>query len=359
MAIGVQEADVWQAADAILQTGDQPTIERVRLYLGRGSPNTVGPHLKAWFRSLGPRLGSGGGQTSPTPDNVAQAAQQFWDLALATAQAQWQETVAEERRALALAQDALATDRQSLQAEQKRLDQRETDLKAAIYSAREQAAAAQDRANTLAAQLQQSDTRADALSTEVARAAERERALQERLHETQARHREEFAVAQARHASHERRWLNDLDGQRQAVKKLQEELDHTRKAVQLRETAHQEALAQAAASQQLTEDALAVARDELSHSQRLLAEREQLSHALETQLALAHASAASLQQNLQERIAELNQRVAEQGAQLRIKDEQIGSQTQTITQLQAQLLAAVQTISATTKEADSGKKSSS
>jgi hypothetical protein len=46
MAIGVQQEDVWAAADALLRAGEQPTIERVRQHLGRGSPNTVGPHLK-------------------------------------------------------------------------------------------------------------------------------------------------------------------------------------------------------------------------------------------------------------------------------------------------------------------------
>ena len=53
---GIQEADVFEAADALLAEGKRPTIERVRLKIGRGSPNTVSPMLERWFETLGERL---------------------------------------------------------------------------------------------------------------------------------------------------------------------------------------------------------------------------------------------------------------------------------------------------------------
>jgi hypothetical protein len=53
---GIQEADVFEAADALLAEGKRPTIERVRLKIGRGSPNTVSPMLERWFATLGERL---------------------------------------------------------------------------------------------------------------------------------------------------------------------------------------------------------------------------------------------------------------------------------------------------------------
>jgi hypothetical protein len=53
---GVQEHQVWEAADMLLIEGQRPTIERVRQKLGGGSPNTVSPMLERWFSSLGPRL---------------------------------------------------------------------------------------------------------------------------------------------------------------------------------------------------------------------------------------------------------------------------------------------------------------
>lgn len=54
---GVQQEDVWGAADALVAEGLRPTIERVRQKIGRGSPNTVSPILDAWFATLGSRLG--------------------------------------------------------------------------------------------------------------------------------------------------------------------------------------------------------------------------------------------------------------------------------------------------------------
>ena len=82
---GVQEADVWAAADALLAEGQKPTIEKVRLHMGRGSPNTVAPMLDAWFSTLGARLGLNQ-QTqelrNSVPNEVLEAAQLLWSHAL-------------------------------------------------------------------------------------------------------------------------------------------------------------------------------------------------------------------------------------------------------------------------------------
>ena len=42
---GVGFEDIAGAADALLDAGERPTTERVRGFLGRGSPNTIGPLL--------------------------------------------------------------------------------------------------------------------------------------------------------------------------------------------------------------------------------------------------------------------------------------------------------------------------
>lgn len=85
MTRGITENDVWLACDALLLEGARPTIERVRQKIGRGSPNTVSPHLDAWFKSLGARIKDPGAFSSPPelPDPVQQAAKHFWDVALA------------------------------------------------------------------------------------------------------------------------------------------------------------------------------------------------------------------------------------------------------------------------------------
>ena len=81
---GVQMEEVWAAADAVLALGERPTIERVRLQLGRGSPNTVGPMLDGWFGSLAGRLQAPGdpaeGPTDaeiPLPGPVMRASEGF------------------------------------------------------------------------------------------------------------------------------------------------------------------------------------------------------------------------------------------------------------------------------------------
>ncbi|MCH3703382.1 DNA-binding protein, partial [Campylobacter lari] len=83
MATGITELDVWRASDALLLEGARPTIERVRQKIGRGSPNTVSPHLESWFRSLGARIQDPGAFAAPAavPEPVAQAAAHFWESA--------------------------------------------------------------------------------------------------------------------------------------------------------------------------------------------------------------------------------------------------------------------------------------
>src|SRR6478735_12502674 len=84
---GIQEAQVWEAADVLLHEGLRPTIERVRQKIGSGSPNTVSPMLERWFATLGKRLeGRGGtslvdGEAQKLPLAMIQAAQQIWDVA--------------------------------------------------------------------------------------------------------------------------------------------------------------------------------------------------------------------------------------------------------------------------------------
>ena len=85
MARGISETDVWNACDALLLEGARPTIERVRLKIGSGSPNTVSPFLETWFRHLVGRIKDPGAFSAPSsvPDPVQQAANHFWEAALA------------------------------------------------------------------------------------------------------------------------------------------------------------------------------------------------------------------------------------------------------------------------------------
>lgn len=55
-SLKVSQESVAREADRLVATGQRPTIERIRLALGGGSPNTIAPFLNKWFEELGQRL---------------------------------------------------------------------------------------------------------------------------------------------------------------------------------------------------------------------------------------------------------------------------------------------------------------
>jgi hypothetical protein len=97
---GVTFADVSSAADQLVAAGERPSTERVRLALGRGSPNTIAPLLERWWTQLMQRLHAR--EALPgVPDEVAAAFAHAWAAALAAGQAHAEGLVAPERAALA------------------------------------------------------------------------------------------------------------------------------------------------------------------------------------------------------------------------------------------------------------------
>src|ERR1700683_2759793 len=81
-ARGVRQSDVSHAADALLRTGDRPSVEKIRTKLGGGSPNTINPLLDAWWKSLGARLDSGPAALHRIPESVVHIAEALWIQAL-------------------------------------------------------------------------------------------------------------------------------------------------------------------------------------------------------------------------------------------------------------------------------------
>ncbi|MBF2944954.1 DNA-binding protein, partial [Pseudomonas aeruginosa] len=98
MAVGVPETDVFAAADAVLARGERPTVERVRLELGRGSPARVGALLDQWWALLAQRL-RGETRLPALPAEVSQAFVAVWQQAILLAQGVAEQALAE-RRAL-------------------------------------------------------------------------------------------------------------------------------------------------------------------------------------------------------------------------------------------------------------------
>lgn len=87
MAQGITESDVHSAADALVDAGERPTIDRIRAYLGTGSPNTVTRWLETWWQGLGQRLQAQRARLAvpEAPDAVAELAGELWRLALESA----------------------------------------------------------------------------------------------------------------------------------------------------------------------------------------------------------------------------------------------------------------------------------
>ena len=66
--------DMFQAADGLLLESQRSTIDRIRMRLGRGSPNTIQEHLDRWWLKLGSRLKDIPGREIPGVPGDAAAA---------------------------------------------------------------------------------------------------------------------------------------------------------------------------------------------------------------------------------------------------------------------------------------------
>lgn len=221
---GVQQEDVWGAADLLIAEGLRPTIERVRQKIGRGSPNTVSPMLEGWFATLGPRLGvsherkRAAGEGWPEP--VQQAIMQLWDSAQSSAREAAQ-------RDLQSAQSTLDAERATLAAQQQVLLKKEHDLSAKLLAADELLAVMRGQVGDLTGRLKQADSKLakqdDDLRALRLRLADLEnlRLTDQQRHEAQeANHAAERQRLEDRSNQAERRLMTELDRDRQELKRL-------------------------------------------------------------------------------------------------------------------------------------------
>ncbi|MFV3332754.1 DNA-binding protein [Pseudomonas sp. NY15437] len=193
MAIGVAEEAVFAAADAVLERGERPTVERVRLELGRGSPARVGALLDQWWERLAQRL-RGETRLPALPAEVAQAFIAVWQQAVLLADG--------------VAEQGLAERRSLLETERLRVAAVENDIRQAEAQARQQVAAAQ------AAQ-RAAETRL----------ADLEQLLVQRQEQMDDLHNRCTELAEERKAA-----LQEASSQRQALLALQQQLNGEREA---------------------------------------------------------------------------------------------------------------------------------
>lgn len=117
MAVGVPEHEVFAAADAVLARGERPTVERVRLELGRGSPARVGSLLDQWWETLAARL-RGETRLPGLPTEVAQAFITLWQQATNLAQGVVEVSLADQRQVLINEREHLAASEAKVRLEQ-------------------------------------------------------------------------------------------------------------------------------------------------------------------------------------------------------------------------------------------------
>jgi len=150
MARGITQAQVNDAADALLQRGQRPTLDKLRAELGTGSPNTITRMVDVWWAGLAERLAAQARADLPgLPEAVQRAMQIVWSEATVAARSaadtrvlgREQQVVAKERAAeaqlaemttaLASAQNGLVAAEHTL-AEERR---RSAELQAALSDA--------------------------------------------------------------------------------------------------------------------------------------------------------------------------------------------------------------------------------
>ena len=227
----IGQADVFQAADALLLEGNRPTIDRVRVRLGRGSPNTINEHLDAWWLRLGARLRDIPGREFPQlPERTANALLTLWNEALEGAQDTLRVTISARQSEVAAREQAIST-------------------AAAALTEREAALADRDSETTrLRARIESAEALAES--------------FREKQDAAVASHRAERLKLEERSQSAESRWLTEVDRMRQTAKEQERHIKDTQRQV-----------TQLAAERNTLREELQGARAELKTA---LAVREQL-----------------------------------------------------------------------------------
>jgi chromosome segregation ATPase len=339
MAAGITEQDVWKAADALLLEGARPTIERVRQKIGRGSPNTVSPALETWFRSLGGRMANPASFAAPAavPDPVGEAAAHFWQVAMSHARAEQAREAEATAAASTAEQQRLASWAESLAAREQQLEVREHDLEQGFKGVGRQLAAAEQRLRATEAQLEQCGAQWREARQEAAAAQAQVRKLGEEIEVQRAAQIEALEAQQARHAVHERRWLNEIDAERTAFKRLQASAESARKQGE-----------QAVAALRGEQDVAAqeIRRLELDQGERL----SQIG-VLAAQIHAQQAAAQDAATALRAREREWQGRLEQAQAQASVLLEQLGAKDSLIEQISRGLLAAAPNAAAAKKPA--------
>lgn len=231
----ISREDVFRAADELLLQGHRPTIDRVRMRLGRGSPNTINDHLDAWWANLGSRLRDLPGREFPhLPERVAHALQALWNEALESAHVALQDTLAERDRTITERSEALQQREHALTEREQIAAARSSVLEDSLALARGQLTAANQRAEGLEAVLEEREAEIARLRAQAEDLERTSADWRKRLEAAQETHQCERDRLESRHATSEARWMNEVDRARQAVKEAVKRHEHQMKTLRSR-----------------------------------------------------------------------------------------------------------------------------
>ena len=288
---GVQQHEVDAAADALVAERLRPTIERVRMKIGRGSPNTVGPMLEVWFATLAPRLGVGpAAEENGAPAAVRQVLETVWHAALSASKDEANATLTGERESLASEREALEIARQDLARHEAALAERAAALEQALELAKSQLREQTERLAQLKTELEQAGQELVHTRESVAGLVKERDADRRSFADQQRAHAEERQRAEDRAAGTERRLLEEVDRARQETKQAKAaHADAQRQLEDLRAShgALQEQLNGAATEVALLRERVVSSERRQADLQHLLEEQQLATSAAIAQLASA------------------------------------------------------------------------
>ena len=298
---GTQEHEVWAAADALMQEGLRPTIDRIRQKLGKGSPNTVSPMMESWFRSLGSRLAGGvsgtanlaaGNDADGVPVSVRNATRLLWETARKEAEQVQDVALEKVRNELKAREDELDGKQLELTQREDAFTQTRASLDHALASSQQAREALEHQVTALASEgLRQREAAAKEMARLNSLLVDAQ-AVSERLRDEHsaalAVREQDLRDAVDRHTAQERRMLEDVDRARQEAKQLGSGLNRER---QQRIQSEEAAAQTLEAGRRMLRDAQEAAQ----HMERAL--RDQLG-AQSTLLVQAQSQGEALQQRL-------------------------------------------------------------
>jgi hypothetical protein len=215
----ISQADVFRAADELLVEGNRPTIDRVRMRLGRGSPNTINDHLDAWWAKLGSRLRDIPGHEFPQlPERIAKVLQHLWNEALEGARETLQQTMREHEAAMAQREQALETRAAELAEREHAAAIRSAALEESLTLVREQLAAAGRGAERLEGTLNEREAECGRLRARVESLETLATGLRSQLDASTEAFQRERTQRQEHYAATERHWVSEVDRARLAAR---------------------------------------------------------------------------------------------------------------------------------------------